>query len=215
MKVIATNIGTPTIIRWQQKDEQTGIFKHPVEGPIWLEASQVSNDTVSDRKHHGGIYKACYLFSSDNYKYWRQLYPDLSWNWGMFGENITLEGMSEADLNIGSKYQLGNAVVQITIPREPCYKLGIRFNDQKIIDQFIDHGHPGTYVRVLKEGEVKKGDIFSIIEEVSNSISIADLYTLLYAKEPRQEILNTALSCEYLPERTRKKLYRKQKKRPV
>ncbi|MBT8281318.1 MAG: MOSC domain-containing protein [Muriicola sp.] len=215
MKVIAANIGKPVTILWQQRKEQTGIFKYPVEGSIRLGSTLVNNDTVSDRKHHGGMYKACYLFSAENYSYWRELYPNLSWDWGMFGENITLDHMSESQLIIGSVYQLGNSLVQITIPREPCYKLGIRFEDQKIIEQFVAHGHPGTYVKVIKEGEVKRGDSFSLLEEVKDSLSIEELYRLLYTKEPEQDRLELAITCEYLPERTRKKLLRKQKKRPV
>ncbi|QBA63583.1 MOSC domain-containing protein [Muriicola soli] len=215
MKVIATNIGKPVTILWQQREEQTGIFKYPIEGSIRLEPTQVKNDTVSDRKHHGGLYKACYLFSAEHYTYWRDLYPNLSWDWGMFGENITLDHMSESKLTIGSIYQLGTALVKITIPREPCYKLGIRFKDQKIIEQFVAHGHPGTYVSVLKEGEVKRGDSFTLLEEANDSLSIETLYRLLFAKEPMPDQLEAAINCEYLPERTQKKLLRRQKKRPV
>jgi len=214
MKVIACNIGRSTTIIWQGKEEQTGIFKQPVTDSIYLETATVKNDTVSDRKHHGGEYKACYLFSAENYGHWKELYPHLSWNWGMFGENITIDGMQEKHLMIGSVYKLGDALVQITIPREPCYKLGIRFQDQGIIEKFVQHGHPGTYVKVLKQGRVEKGDKFTLIEEAENSLSISDLYTLLYARDPNKDHLNIAINSEAVPQRTRNKLYRKQKKGP-
>ena len=82
MKVISTNIGSPTNFTWNGKEEQTGIFKHPVSEPLLLNATDVYNDSVIDREHHGGINKACYLFSSDNYPYWKNIYPELDWQWG-------------------------------------------------------------------------------------------------------------------------------------
>ncbi|NER09169.1 MOSC domain-containing protein YiiM [Muriicola jejuensis] len=212
MKVIATNIGKPTRFVWKGKTEETGIFKYPVSHPIFLGHEDVDGDTVTDRKHHGGEYKACYLFSSEHYGYWKERFPDLPWSWGMFGENITLERMDESNLLSGSVYELGSAVVQVTIPREPCYKLGIRFGDQKIIDEFIHHGHPGTYLKVIRPGQVGMGDRFSLLEKAENSLSIADLYSLLYAKEKDQEMLRRALECPFLPDRTKVKLGRYQKK---
>jgi len=214
MKVISTNLGKATTIHWNNKEEQSGIFKHPVVEPIFLRSTLVDKDTVADLKHHGGTFKACYLFSSTHYPYWQEHYPSLKWEWGMFGENITVKGMDEAQLLVGSVYQLGNALVQITIPRQPCYKLGIRFEDQKIIKEFIEHGHPGTYVRILKEGSVKKGDDFVLQEEAKSSLSIAQLYKLLYSQEKDRNIVDKALAIPSLPERTREKLNSYIKKGP-
>ncbi|MGB5698353.1 MOSC domain-containing protein, partial [Muriicola sp.] len=104
--------------------------------------------------------------------------------------------------------------VQITIPREPCYKLGIRFKDQEVIKAFVDHGHPGTYVKVLQEGKVRKGDSFVLKETADQKLSIADVYKLLYDKEKNIDLLNLALRCEAIPERTKDKLKRYQKKGP-
>ncbi|MGB5646119.1 MAG: MOSC domain-containing protein [Muriicola sp.] len=214
MKVISTNIGSPTKIHWKGFEEQTGIFKYPTKDAIFLGSSQVDKDTVTDRKHHGGIFKACYLFSASQYPFWQKHYPSLSWDWGMFGENITIDSMPENDLLIGSVYTLGSATVQITIPREPCYKLGIRFKDQEVIKAFVDHGHPGTYVKVLQEGKVRKGDSFVLKETADQKLSIADVYKLLYDKEKNIDLLNLALRCEAIPERTKDKLKRYQKKGP-
>ncbi len=214
MKVISTNLGSPTKFSWNGKEEQTGIFKYPVEEPIFLGTTKVEKDTITDRKHHGGSFKACYLYSSNFYPYWQERYPLLDWDWGMFGENITIDKMEESELLIGSVYSLGNALVQITIPREPCYKLGVRFQDQEIIKAFVDHGHPGTYIKVLKEGAVQNGDIFSLQEKANHNVSIADFYSMLYAKEKDQDLLNTVLGLDAIPERTRDKISRYKKKRP-
>ncbi|WP_297761492.1 MOSC domain-containing protein [uncultured Muriicola sp.] len=208
MKVISTNLGKSTTIHWNSKEEKTGIFKYPVAEPIFLGLTKVEKDTITDRKHHGGSFKACYLFSSTYYPFWQERYPSLDWDWGMFGENITVKGMDEAQLIIGSVYQLGNALVQITIPREPCYKLGIRFKDQKIIKEFIEHGHPGTYVRVLNEGTVQKGDSFLLQDQANHNVNISDFYRMLYAKEKDQDLLKIVQGLEAIPKRTRDKLSR-------
>ncbi|NNJ88207.1 MAG: MOSC domain-containing protein [Eudoraea sp.] len=214
MKVISTNVGKPTSFEWQGKTEETGIFKFPVAEPVFLGSTQVSKDTISDPKHHGGTFKACYMFSSTYYPYWEERYPSLDWDWGMFGENITVDNMEETELIIGSVYSLGNARVQITIPREPCYKLGVRFQDQGIIKAFVDHGHPGTYVRVLKEGTVHKGDVFLLQDQANHGVSVSDLYKVLYSKEKDQDLLHILQGLEAIPQRTRKKLGRYIKKGP-
>ncbi len=214
MKVLSTNIGQPTSFSWKGKIEETGIFKYPTEHSIFLGSSKVDKDTVTDRKHHGGIFKACYLFSATQYPFWQEHYPSLSWDWGMFGENITIDSMPEKDLIIGSVYTLGSAIVQITIPREPCYKLGIRFKDQEVIKAFVDHGHPGTYVRVLKEGTVKKGDAFLLQEKADHELNISDFYKMLYAREKNQNLLKQALRNDAIPEKTKNKLSRYLKKGP-
>lgn len=206
MKIISTNLGNPTKIVWNGKETTTGIYKYPVDEPILLESTDVQGDTVVDRKHHGGIYKAAYLFSSDRYAYWKEKYPHLEWNWGMFGENLTVEGLDESQIRIGSTYQLGSALVQITQPREPCYKLGIRFEDQNIIKQFIDHGFPGTYVRILEPGAVKTGDVMELVKTSESPLTVKQFYDLLYAKTKNNDVLQLALKNQAIPISKREKL---------
>ena len=206
MKVISTNLGEPTKINWNGKQTLTGIYKYPVDQPIYLDTEDVQGDTVVDRKYHGGIYKACYLFSADHYDYWKAKYPQLEWDWGMFGENLTIQGLDESQLRIGSTYRLGTALVQISQPREPCYKLGIRFGDQEILKQFIDHGRPGTYIRVLEPGTVSKGDSMELVTASESPLTIAQFYELLFAKEKNQHVLQQALHNEALPLAKREKL---------
>ena len=165
MQIISANIAKPATLLWSGKPVQTGIYKTPVKHPIFLGKNDVEGDTVSDRRVHGGEFKACYLFSADQYPYWQNLYPDLDWNYGMLGENLTVSCLNEKHITIGDIYKVGNALLQITQPREPCYKFGAKFGTQKVLKQFIEHGYPGTYVRVLEEGHVSKGDEFILIEK--------------------------------------------------
>lgn len=189
MKVIATNIGEAVTFEWNGKEEQTGIFKYPTEKPLYLSKEDVKGDTVIDRVHHAGINKACYLFSADYYPYWKNLYPDMEWDWGMFGENLTVEGLEESKIKVGNMYRLGSALVQISQPREPCYKLGIRFGTQDILRQFIAHNHPGTYVKILEEGQVAAGDALILVKESENALTVKDFYELIFAKEKNKELL--------------------------
>jgi len=208
MRVIATNIGQPRELSFQGRVQTTGIYKQPVEGPIELKDHAVVGDTIGNKNVHGGKFMACYLFSSEHYAYWKQHYPHMSWNWGMFGENVTTEGLLDSDILIGNIYRIGSAVVQATIPREPCYKLGVKFNDQGIIDRYVAHGYPGSYVKILEEGEIITGDSIQLVEKASNSISIAKLFRFLNEKEKDQSQLSGILTNQYLPEYKKQKLQR-------
>jgi MOSC domain-containing protein YiiM len=208
MKIISTNLGIPITFSWNGKEEQTGIFKKPVLEPLQLTVNDVSNDTVIDRVHHAGVNKACYLFSSDNYPYWKKKYPGLDWNWGMFGENLTVEGLDESVMRIGDIYKIGNALVQVSQPREPCYKLGIRFGTQEVLKQFIDHNRPGTYVRILEEGEVGIGDDLILQEKSKNTLTVQQFYELMFMREKPQGLLTVFMDNPSVPE-YKKERYRK------
>lgn len=208
MHITSTNISKPTTIIWNGKEEQTGIYKAPTDGPIFLGKTDVKHDTVIDRKHHGGEFKACYLFSENQYTYWQNLYPSLNWNWGMFGENLTINGLDESQIYVGDIYKVGDAVVQVTQPREPCYKFGIKFGTQHVLKQFIEHGFPGTYVRVLEEGLVKSGDQLERIEHNKNSLTTAQLFQLIFSKEKDQNLLELAVNNHALPEYKREHFMR-------
>lgn len=206
MKVISTNIAKPTTITWNGEKLKSGIYKTPTQKPIYLGKEVVKDDEVSDRRVHGGIHKACYLFSANQYAYWQNLYPNLDWNHGMFGENLTVEDLDETKLLIGNIYKIGEALVQITQPREPCFKFGLKFGTQKVLKQFINHGYSGTYVSVLKEGLVSKGDALKLEKQSKNSLTTAQLFNVLHAKEKDQTLLKLAINNEALPLKKRKKL---------
>lgn len=206
MKVISTNIGKPTTFEWNGREEQTGIFKYPVDEPLFLTKADVQKDTVIDRKHHAGVNKACYLFAADQYSFWKHKYPKLEWNWGMFGENLTVLGMDESLIRIGDIYKIGTALVQVSQPREPCYKLGVRFNDQNILRQYVDHAFPGTYVRILEEGEVRKEDEIILIEQSENTLTVKQSFELILARKKDPILLRLAIENLALPEYKRERL---------
>ena len=206
MKVISTNIGKPTSFIWKGREEQTGIFKYPVDTPLTLGKNDVIGDTVIDRKHHAGANKACFLFAADQYSYWKHIYPHLEWNWGMFGENLTVLGMDESVMRIGDIYKIGTAVVQVSQPREPCYKLGVRFRDQNIIPLYVNHAFPGTYLRLIEEGVVKNNDTLHLIEQSTNKLTVKQCFEVILARKKDPELVKLALDNKSLPEYKRERL---------
>lgn len=208
MKIISTNIGEPRIVNWKGKEVKTGIFKYPVNHPIFLGSEDVENDHVIDRRYHGGVDKACYLYSADHYEYWQKLYPHLEMLFGIFGENLTVEGLHEAQVNIGDIFKIGETVVQATQPRQPCFKLEFRFNNDKIVRQFIDSGFSGVYVRVLEKGNVNAGDSVELIEK-KDTLSIQEVYELLYSSEFQKKAVEQAVNDPFIAASCKKDLLKR------
>lgn len=208
MQSISANIAKPGFVTINGKTQRTGIHKKPTATPIYLEKENVKGDEVTNRRVHGGEYKACYLFSADHYPYWKQLYPNLNWHYGMLGENLTVEGLDETQLYVGDVYKVGSALIQVTQPREPCTTFAAKIGAIDIMQQFIDHGRPGTYTKVLKEGNVSVGDTFELVEKARNSISIADFFKLIFDREKNQEHLKLLINNDNIPEKKRKELKR-------
>lgn len=176
MKVVSTNLGKREVHQFKNKIAETGIFKYPTNNPIFLGLEDVENDAVVDRKYHGGIDQAVYAYSANHYEYWKKLYPHLDFNFGMFGENITITNLDETTLNVGDVYQLGTALVEVTKPREPCFKLIFRFQNEAIVQQFWNSTFSGVYFKILETGEVKKGDTMQLIKKENNKPTIAAVY---------------------------------------
>lgn len=208
MKIISTNIGEARTVNWHGKEVVTGIFKYPVDEPIFLGIEDVENDNVVDRKYHGGIDKACYLYSANRYKYWETLYPDLELTWGMFGENLTVEGLFESEIALGDIFKIGEAVIQATQPRQPCFKLDIRFNSSELVKKFIHSGYSGVYIRVLEKGFVKTGDSMELLEK-KDALSIKKIYELLYTTEFQKEALMKAINDPFIAESCKRDLFKK------
>ncbi|WP_299671447.1 MOSC domain-containing protein [uncultured Polaribacter sp.] len=176
MKIISTNIGERKEVDWKGKKVATGIFKFPVSNSIFLDIEDVRGDEISDRKYHGGILQAIYGYSLKHYDFFKTDYPNLDWQHGMFGENLTIDDLDETKIHQGDTFKVGETVLEATVQRNPCYKLGIRFNDIKILKQFWNTTFCGVYFKVLQTGFVKVGDEFTLIKSCPKNPTIADLY---------------------------------------
>lgn len=176
MRVVSVNIGEQRIIQMKNKQVKTGIFKKPVDGAIFLDKELVKGDEVSDRVHHGGINKAVYGYSQQHYAYWNERYDFVKENFGLFGENITFDDLDETTIHVGNVYQCGDVIIEATEPRQPCYKLGLVFDTQKIVKEFWNTTMSGVYFKVLQTGEVKAGAVFELIKEAPDNPTIAEVY---------------------------------------
>lgn len=208
MKIISTNIATPQFVTINGEKQKTGIFKKPTNQPIYLDKEEVKGDEISNRQVHGGEFKACYLFSADHYPYWKILYPHLNWHYGMLGENLTVEDLDETQLCVGDIYKVGAAFIQVTQPREPCTTFAAKMGSTNILEQFVNHGKPGTYVRVLEPGNVTVSDTIELVEKAKDSISIADFFKIIFEREKNQEHLKRIVESEAIPLRKRTQLAR-------
>ncbi len=176
MKVISTNLGEKKTLVYKGKEHTTGIFKKAVDGPIFLGVEDVVGDNVINRKHHGGVNQAVYAYGENHYPFWKELYPNLDWEHGFFGENITLSEIDETQINIGDIYELGEAVLEVSHKvRQPCSKLGIRFDNPAIIKQFWNETKTGIYFKVINTGHVQVGDQLELLQK-GEGLSLASTF---------------------------------------
>ena len=176
MKVVSVNIGGKRVLDYKGKTIETGIFKFPVDNSIVLGLEDVENDVVVDRRYHGGIDQAVYAYSENHYKFWKELYPNLDWHFGMFGENLTISNLDETEIHVGDTYKLGEVIIEATKPRQPCMTLGIVFDTQKVLKQFWNSTKSGIYFKVLEPGKVTVNDKMILLKKSENSPTIAQVY---------------------------------------
>ncbi len=200
MKILSVNVGLPREVSWQGKFVTTGIFKEPVKGPVMLRTLNLDGDGQADLSVHGGVSKAVYAYPSEHYAFWRAEFAAMDLSWGMFGENVTTEGLLEDAIYIGDRFRVGQTELMVTEPRMPCYKLGIKFGRADIIKRFLASRRSGFYFAVMREGMVSAGDALELIGREQQDISVADI-TRLYAFEKDDvKALRRAIEVDALPE---------------
>ena len=172
--VVSVNVGTPRVVDWFGRAVRTAIFKDPVDGPILAADVNLAGDDQADRRVHGGPDKAIYAYAVEDYEWWatqlgRPLAP------GTFGENLTVRGIDLNRAAIGDRWRVGGAVLEVSQPREPCFKLGLRMGDAEFVQQFEDARRPGTYLRIVEPGEIAAGDPIGVEPTAAPAIHIDDL----------------------------------------
>ncbi|MET0625868.1 MAG: MOSC domain-containing protein [Pyrinomonadaceae bacterium] len=205
MKIISVNVGRPRLVVSRGQSVSTGIYKSPVAGRVALRTLNLDGDRQADLTVHGGVYKAAYAYPSEHYDYWRGELPDAELGWGAFGENFTTEGLDESGVQIGDRFRIGSAEVTVTVPRLPCYKLGIRFGRTDIIKRFLESGRTGFYFSVRREGEVGAGDEVELLARDGGGVTVAEVFGLYVRHEDDVELLQRAIAVEALPESWRER----------
>ena len=177
-QVLSVNVGSPRQIEWQGRRIRTCIFKEPVSGPVAVHVLHLEGDHQADHRVHGGADKAVYVYPSEHYRFWRAEFPDKPLPFGWFGENLTTEGLLEADLSIGDRLRIGTAEFQITTPRVPCYKLEAKFERDDIIKRFLASRRSGFYFRVLQEGDLAAGSGIELIAPDPDQLRVSEVAAL-------------------------------------
>ena len=157
-RLLSVNVAVPASFHVRGRHVRTGIFKEPVSGRVALTRLTLAGDIQADKRYHGGPDQAVYVFPSEHYAHFRRALgrPDLSF--GFFGENFTTEGLYEEAVRVGEVYRVGSAVVQVTKPRSPCFKMGLKAGSQAFVGALLESRRLGFYLRVLEEGDVGAGD---------------------------------------------------------
>ncbi len=207
MRLVSVNVGLPRLLTWKGASFKTGIFKNPVDSRIMLRQTNLDGDRQADLSVHGGTNKAVYVYPSEHYPYWRGKLPDEDLPWGAFGENFTTEGLLETTVCMGDQYRVGSAVVMVTTPRLPCFKLAAKFQRDDIIERFLHSGYSGFYFSVVEEGEVGAGDEFQFLKSEIPSLTIAEFNDLYTSPAPDFELLKRAVAVRSLPESWRERFH--------
>jgi ferredoxin-NADP reductase/MOSC domain-containing protein YiiM len=193
-RLVSVNVGMPRDISWQGRTVFTGIWKDAVQGPRQVRRMNVDGDGQGDRAGHGGEQRAVYVYQLDSYGYWRdQLHRD-DFVFGQFGENFTVDGLSDDEVCIGDQYRIGSALFEVTQPRVTCYRIGIRMSEPRMAALLTGRGRPGFYFRVLEEGTVEAGDDIARVATGPGGMTVASINSLLYVdRHPDPEMLERAL----------------------
>lgn len=199
-QLVSLNVGLPRSVTWKDRTVVTSIFKEPVDGPVVARRFNLDGDRQADLSVHGGADKAIYAYPAEHYEHWRHELAPLELPWGMFGENLTTKGLSEQELLIGERLQVGQVVLVVTQPRQPCYKLGVRFGRDDILRRFVQSRRTGWYLAVEHEGVIAPGDAIIRLDRPDASLSVAAVAELLFAKAPNREHLRIAATLPALAE---------------
>jgi MOSC domain-containing protein YiiM len=205
MRVTSVNVGMPREVEWDGRTVVTGIFKSPVATKRSVRRLNIDGDGQADLVVHGGPDKAVYAYPGEHYRFWgeqlgRELTP------GIFGENLTTEGLLEDAIHVGDEFRVGTARLVVTQPRMPCFKLGIRFGNSGMVKSFLKAGKPGIYFAVLEEGEVGPGDPIERLAEDESRITVAEMFHLVLDRDSSPAALRRLLGVPSLAAVWRKEL---------
>src|SRR5215475_2425261 len=198
-RLLSVNVGLPQDVAWHGRTVHTAVWKRPVDGPQMVRRLNIDGDGQGDLAGHGGEHRAVFVYQIDSYRYWQEQLGRDDFTYGQFGENFTIAGLADDQVCIGDRYQIGEAVFEVTQPRVTCYRVGIRMDDPQIPALLISHHRPGFYLRVLREGAVEAGDEIVQVAAGLEAMTVAEVDALLYLPgHPRQQVAR-ALRIPALP----------------
>lgn len=173
-QVLSVNVGQVREIEWLGQTWTTAIWKLPVQGPVALRGVNLAGDDQADRVAHGGMDKAVYSYAREDAAWWEQQLGR-SVEAGAFGENLTLAGIAVTDAVVGERWEIGTALLEVSQPRVPCFKLGARMGDAHFPQRFAAAGRPGAYLRIVREGEVTVGDALRVVSRPAHGVTVGEI----------------------------------------
>ncbi|MEM9215375.1 MAG: MOSC domain-containing protein [Cyanobacteria bacterium P01_F01_bin.150] len=216
--IVSVQVGLPRSLGIEastnpmDKPWTTGFFKEPVMGLVWLGKTNLEGDGQADLNYHGGPEKAVLAYSIDNYPYWEKILKSPEFSYGAFGENFTVSGQNETSVCIGDIYKVGDAQVQVSQPRQPCWKLARRWRRRTLALEVQRTGKTGWYLRVLKEGTVQSGEALHLLERPFPQWSITRANQIMHKATKNQADAKALSTCEALAPSWRKSLANRAKK---
>ena len=178
-RVVSLNVGAVREIEWRGERVTTGIWKHPVAGRVALSGVNFAGDHQADRSVHGGPDKAVYAYATEDYEFWRE-HARIDTVPGLFGENLTVEGLDLGRALVGERWAVGSATLEVAQPRLPCYKLGIRLGDSLFPKKFMAARRFGAYLRIVTEGDIGSGDAVVVGSRPDHGITLNDMVDALH-----------------------------------
>jgi ferredoxin-NADP reductase/MOSC domain-containing protein YiiM len=190
--LVCVNVGQPREIQWRGKTYRTSIWKSPVQGKVKVGRLNVAGDGQADLVGHGGEQRAVFVYQMDSYRHWSAFLNRDDLEPGQFGENFTVEGLSDAEVCIGDRFSIGTAIFEVSAPRVTCFKVGIRMDRPDMPALLVSHRRPGFYFRVIEEGEVGAGDAIHQLSPGPQRMSVVEIDALLYSSNHPAEALRRA-----------------------
>jgi MOSC domain-containing protein YiiM len=177
--VVSVNVGRSRVVERDGKPATTAIWKSPVAGRVRVEGVNVDGDEQADRDVHGGYDKAVYAYAAEDTRWWeaelgRPIGP------GAFGENLTVEGLPLLHSVVGERWTVGSTLLEVSEPRIPCWKLGLRMGDALFPQRFTRAGRPGTYLRIVKAGDVGAGDQVRVVSRSDHGFTVGDIWRVYH-----------------------------------
>ncbi|MDT5334756.1 MAG: hypothetical protein QOD90_261 [Mycobacterium sp.] len=191
--LVSVNVGLPKDVAWNGRCVHTGAWKSPVDGARMVRRLNVDGDGQGDLGGHGGENRAVLVYQLDSYRHWAAELGRDDLAPGHFGENFTVDGLPDEEVCIGDRYQIGDAVFEVTQPRVTCYRVGLRMGVPNMAALLVSHRRPGFYLRVLTEGEVRQGQEIVKIASGPEAVTVAEVDALLYLPDPPRAAVARAL----------------------
>ena len=205
MKILSINVSEPQKVTFNGKELITSIYKKPVSNKVTVSSQGIEGDRQADLTVHGGYDKAVYAYSYTHYQTWSEKLNSDFKEYGLVGENLTIDDFDEEKINIGDQFKINECLLQVSQPRIPCYKIGIKLNSREFPKMFSQSGLLGSYLRVIHDGEISPGDTIHKVHSEENSMSVKDIAHLLFVDVKNIELMKQALDIKPLTEEIKEK----------